>query len=317
MATEHAADEAGGEVVYSSDGLAALPRPPAIPAKASEGSDGLDTKEYSAEEAFEVFSGKVYPSEGGSNYKLWQESPLQRLGRLQRELAELEQDVASDDSAVQTAVQDLKSRLQKTKLSNQQELTQKITSSVNQGTTITTPPAAVESTSDVDLRLKRLEEAIGSSRSSEASLMDRLTRIEESVAKLDDTQLEALTKKAKVIRQDLEAATKARNKLMSSLSRSEDSKSITELYDQMVQLQGLSSHLPALTQRLQVLAHQHQDSATWATRLRAMEEAANSMQSQMTTLEQALDKMQLGLQENTFQMAENMKALDTRIQQLK
>jgi uncharacterized protein (DUF2235 family) len=125
-----------------------------------------------------------------------------------------------------------------------------------------------------------------------------------------------LSKKTKVIRHDLEAASKARNKLLAASSRSEDSKTIAELYDQMIQLEGVSSHLPILSNRLAALASQHVDAASWATRLQATEAMASTLLSSLTILEQAVAKTEAGQHENAVTMAENLKALDVRLQAL-
>ena len=111
MPKEHAADRAAGEVVYSSEGLPTVvaPTPKAINRSADERGDmnvldagGKNNAPATAEQAFEVFSGKVYPISvgraggavrtGGPN----SESTAQRLSRLQREVDELEQDLMSD-----------------------------------------------------------------------------------------------------------------------------------------------------------------------------------------------------------------------------
>ena len=113
--SEHEADEAGGEAIYSSEGLApvSIPPPPIIvtPWKNSDenedkersGSCYLDTSSsVHPREAFQVFSGKVFRGTvygDHSNFGKGQvESPLERLARLRWEVSELERDFGHDEN---------------------------------------------------------------------------------------------------------------------------------------------------------------------------------------------------------------------------
>mmetsp|Transcript_46960 Transcript_46960/g.142207 ORF Transcript_46960/g.142207 Transcript_46960/m.142207 type:complete len:289 (-) Transcript_46960:1309-2175(-) len=105
-------DAAGGEAVFSSDGLPPLPvPPPPIPAPERSGpeDDGIDLGGVAPERAFEVFSGRVYlnnervrngggsvsaPSAAGGAAAV-AESPLVRLARLSAEVKELEAELAA------------------------------------------------------------------------------------------------------------------------------------------------------------------------------------------------------------------------------
>jgi Dynamitin len=183
----------------------------------------------------------------------------------------------------------------------------------------------------VEDRMKRLELAVGASGSNSSvgvvgnsgcvSVLDRLNKLENLHNKLDDKQSEQLQKRAKVIRQDLEAAAKARNKLMTAggangIGAAEDSKTISALYDQLQSLSGMSEHLPVLTQRLQLLAQQHSSAATWDTRLRAVESITMKLEHHVTSVEQAIQNLNISVQENVKQMQQNMNALDERMNQI-
>lgn len=128
------ADAAGGEAIYSSDGLPPLPAPVPpiksrqdVPASAeADDDDGdaiLDSESMSPTDAFEVFGGRAYlrPAGGsrrsggsaaaataarnlvagsaaGGGTGLAVEPPLVRLARLSAELTELERDLATSSS---------------------------------------------------------------------------------------------------------------------------------------------------------------------------------------------------------------------------
>mmetsp|Transcript_6598 Transcript_6598/g.15816 ORF Transcript_6598/g.15816 Transcript_6598/m.15816 type:complete len:425 (+) Transcript_6598:17-1291(+) len=109
------ADAAGGEAIYSSDGLPPLPAPvpPVTSSGATDDADNvLDSDHVSPAAAFEVFGGKAYlrpggggggrsvatgnivaGSSSGTRTGLSVEPPLVRLARLSAELSELERDL--------------------------------------------------------------------------------------------------------------------------------------------------------------------------------------------------------------------------------
>lgn len=114
------ADAAGGEAIYSSDGLPPLPAPvPPIKSRQEADDDDaiLDSESMSPTDAFEVFGGRAYlrPAGGsrrsngaaaaagnlvagsaaGGGTGLAVEPPLVRLARLSAELTELERDLAA------------------------------------------------------------------------------------------------------------------------------------------------------------------------------------------------------------------------------
>ena len=411
---EHAADEAGGEVIYSYDGdehPAIVTQSPPL-ASVARGNSEKDEAAPSALQAFETFAGKVYapPSSTatvvGAFSSLKGETALERLGRLQQEIQQLEIDLsltapkktlvapapsASPDAAsggvlvetvnrneeeededdVQTSllltVQDMKVRLARVGVIPPQDaLTahvqtaatsiQSLSSKADSGaggagdvpsTTTSAPPQDTATTAPgrtfvataLETRLQRLERLTGlasvSSASYEsASFLERLMALEETFLSkvLDDKELEIKAKKAKVIRQDLEAAAKARNKLMAnstggvssasaassgiaaslSMTAASDAKILAALHDQYVQLHGLTPHLPLLAQRLQALARQHQEAAVQATQLQATQELADHLSQHVTQLEQAVQTTQVAIQQSTMQMAQNIQALDER-----
>jgi small-conductance mechanosensitive channel len=111
---------------------------------------------------------------------------------------------------------------------------------------------------------------------------------------------------------DLEAASKARSKLTSS-SSSADNKTISELHAQLIQLEGLSEHLPALTHRLQQLAHLHVGAANFSSRLTQSEESLAKIQGSLANLELSLTKVEQSMVENVLTMDANLKKLEERL----
>lgn len=109
----------------------------------------------------------------------------------------------------------------------------------------------------------------------------------------------------------MEAASKARNKLASggSTAAAAEAKTITALHDEMMQLQGISQHLPALVQRLQQLAHVHVQSAHFSSRLTITEQELQTMSTTISNLQECLNKVEHSMLENMTTMQENMKLL--------
>jgi hypothetical protein len=344
---EHAADEAAGEVIFSSDGLEPplVTSPPPLPSSTPDDDDKAvwETTGISAAQAFEVFAGKVYTTHSSTTTTTPRlrstlvETPWQRLARLEQEVFELQADLAGGDdgdeaqghAAVTQAVRALQERLSHTTVTSsavQERLSQQLAASAVSLTGKDTAEATATTTTnsskaspeiDWDGRLRKLETLIGSTgggRTERHSLGERLAATEASLAQMSDKDLEASLKKAKVIRQDLEAASKARNKLLASRdANAESSKAIAALHDQMTQLQGLSGLLPVLVQRLTGLATQHAQATTWSQRLAATEQQAAQLQTATRQLDASLGQLEGSLQTSVQQMEDNMKALDAKL----
>jgi len=287
------------------------------------------------------------------------DTPTQRLEQIRQALEDVSLEVAGDE-ALQRQVRSLQDRLLAEQRQLQKVLRQRGSSSGGDsggggGEPSSAPAPAAEGQevpSDLESLLLRLERAVGSIGGGMAggaaggnekgyqnqSLLERLSALEQSMEYLDAGKLEALSRKAKVIRQDLEAASKARNKLLSAASSSSasssitgrggsgsagagadhDARTITALYDKMVELQEVSAHLPALTARLQSLSAQHADAATWASRLAACERDATRLATLLSSTESAIAQLQANWNDVVSkQLQGNLIALDERIELVK
>lgn len=331
---KHDADVAGGdkEIVYSYDGSDVPPL--TFPIRATPLAELDESSRIPPEEAFQIFANKLYASNPYSSNQRSEttsqsnESPLVRLSRLQRELKELEMDCSTDEGALfQGPIENLREKLQSLSTLQAQKQ-QSLSSSIQKAMLGLTEPIPVEGPPSVpsvdgtslEERLTRLEKYYSSNGLSATSgggtnLLNRLDALEDQFSKLDEKKLDLLQKRSKVIRQDLEAAVKARHKLSSSNSMvsADDSKIIAALYDDFQRLQGLSQHLPALTQRLQALAHQHADSATRTARFKAMEQMTLDLSAQVQSIEVALTSLDSSIKQNATLIHENIQALEERL----
>jgi hypothetical protein len=344
------ADEAGGEVVYSSDGMTpvAATKPPPVQQSLPSEETVLDSDDFAPETAFEVFQGKVYStSTATKKMSKENESPLDRLARLSTEVADIESLLKSTastsgkefDKQLVDLATDLKTRLDTvsshkmehddlTRLMRQQlqslkdqpssaSTTNALASAVTTGVVYELYGRASNPTSTMESRIIKLERLLGSSQNqvTHNSLVSRLEELESLVQTVDQQVLDQTATKAKVIRADLEAASKARNKLTATYKK-EDSKMIQQLHQQMVEMEGLSRYLPSLVERLQQLSGLHVQASTFSSRLQQVEKSANQLGATVTGLESTLDQVQSNMVENVQTMENNMKDLDERLKKL-
>jgi len=114
---------------------------------------------------------------------------------------------------------------------------------------------------------------------------------------------------------DLEAAAKARSKLSSSLSSlpAEDVAAISALHDQLIDLEGVSSHLPAIVSRLGELSELHSQAADFSTRLSAVEGAANETERLLRGVEEAIEGVEGGWKSNLEAIERSVAKIDERV----
>ncbi len=391
---EHTADEAGGEAVFSSDGLpsllAPLP-PPVINSAATSNEGGDDNADAVIEESstpvdvFESFhahatavgwsglSKTTINADSTSSF----EDPRRALFRLRAEVDLLEAAFAAEgqtqhetsDANGQYQLQQLKSRLEnmlggdasaditleKLLRGRQEDLSRVIakdvqnfqkgedlsedmdklnisavgddknekrdgkivyelySSSLGQQQQNPSPRAVT-----LEERLRKLETILGSTATAtdatSKSLLERLNDAERLVKDMDMKEVDKLAAKAKVVRSDLEAAARARQKLASSSSSSrvndEDARTLTALHTHLVELEGISTYLPALTVRLTELATLHSNAAEFGERLNVCEEAVNGSEKMLESVESSLNKMEEGWKRNMEVVENNVNRLD-------
>ena len=88
---------------------------------------------------------------------------------------------------------------------------------------------------------------------------------------------------------------------------------IQQLYQQMIDLEGLGSYLPNLVERLQQLNSLHQQASTFGTRLQELERGAVQVEASVGQLEDGMTTLQGTIVENIATMEKNMKKLDEKL----
>ena len=185
-------------------------------------------------------------------------------------------------------------------------------------------------------RLRNLELAVGSTSHAHStsaaggvdgdgrSILERVREAEALVREVDASAIDRLAARAKVVRADLEAAARAKSKLSSSSSSSsatsrsggDDARTVSELHAAMLELDGVSAHLPALISRLVELSGLHSSAADFGTRLGAAEKALVRSEATLASVEEALSRMEGGWKENVGVVERNVDRLDGLLKSL-
>lgn len=200
MTSIDSADEAGGEAIYSSDGLPSLaaPRAPKLASNVStSGNDVLDSNDLvDPAAAMSIFS----PTS--------KESAHAKLARLQREAAELEKELQGEDVSklVLALASQIGNRLNEqdnlTKLLDDYKKKEKTEGKKEEtdGLVYELYGGTAASLSATDERIIRLEHILGSSGTSEPCIMTRLQDLEIKMQRVDAKSLDDAATRAKVIR---------------------------------------------------------------------------------------------------------------------
>lgn len=116
----------------------------------------------------------------------------------------------------------------------------------------------------------------------------------------------------------MEAAVKARSKLAhySSTYNEDDVMTISSLYDQMKDIEGISRQLPTIVERLQQLALLHSQAADFSKRLSSVEEDARHNERICKSLESTFASLDKGLASNLSIIEANMEKLDNQMKDL-
>ena len=114
---------------------------------------------------------------------------------------------------------------------------------------------------------------------------------------------------------DLEAAARAKAKLSSpspnhTSTTAQESQILTALHNQLIELEGISAYLPALTVRLTELSNLHSNAANFGVRLDAAETVVSRSEVLLRNVEESLRKLETGWKANMEAVEGNVKKLD-------
>ena len=327
--------------MFSSDGLDPL-QPPVVvrppPLASAAAAKDKDNSDQGGDAQFAVVDEDgydVYQALEALGVRPTATSASERLHKIESDLHQLQRE-AAEDQALQGRVAELQERLRKQQQQQQQQqssLHSEFASGGGGAARDASDAAALASPrSDVETLLLRLEKAVGSMHHHDPhgrGLLERVQALEESVGIVSETKLDALGAKVKVIRQDLEAASKAKNKLQmgsgaaggggggGSAAAASDPKVIAELYDALQQVAPMQSLLPVVAQRLEALQGQHRQVSTFSSRLAVLEASTTALETTLKSAEASAAKLEANWQSSVApQLRANLQAIDERLAKL-
>lgn len=323
--------------MFSSDGLDPL-QPPVVvrpPPLASAAAKDKDSSDQGGDAQFAVVDEEgydVYQALEALGVRPSVTSASERLHKIEADLHQLQLE-AAEDQALQGRVAELQERLRKQQQQQQSSLHSEFASGDGGAARDASDSAALASPrSDVETLLLRLEKAVGSMNHHDPhgrGLLERVQALEESVGLVSETKLDAVGAKVKVIRQDLEAASKAKNKLQmgsgsaggggggGSAAAASDPKVIAELYDALQQVAPMQSLLPVVAQRLEALQGQHRQVSTFSSRLAVLEASTKALETTVKSAEASAAKLEANWQSSVApQLQANLQAIDERLAKL-
>jgi len=175
--------------------------------------------------------------------------------------------------------------------------------------------------SSLDRRLAMLERTVGpppqddhtTPGSSFPDLQTGLRALSKKLELLDQTKLDRITQRTRVIIQELESVetTKARTTQQTADEKARSSQ-VDSLYNLMTRWDSVATSVPQIVARLQSLKEVHEESATALLRLDAVDKQAESINQLLQEGKNALNKVSQNFAANMKVMESNMVSLEGR-----
>lgn len=146
-----------------------------------------------------------------------------------------------------------------------------------------------------------------------ADLHSAVAHLQRRVALLDAGTLEGISKRLNVVTVDIERMLARKAELEGATSNPDTDRKVEELYEFCQRWSSTSAALPALVARLRSLQNLHQQSASFGSRLAALERQQDELQTLLETTHAAVGDLTVGLQRNMTVMQENMQSLEAKL----
>eukprot|EP00933_Yihiella_yeosuensis_P027356 TRINITY_DN2123_c0_g1_i1.p1 TRINITY_DN2123_c0_g1~~TRINITY_DN2123_c0_g1_i1.p1 ORF type:complete len:470 (+),score=94.50 TRINITY_DN2123_c0_g1_i1:1292-2701(+) len=141
-----------------------------------------------------------------------------------------------------------------------------------------------------------------------------VTQLQKRVSLLDNQKLDSISKGVDKVMREIEQvlAKKAELEGIGNSDKDLDRK-VSELYDFCHKWNATAASLPAIVTRLQSLQALHQQSASFASRLAALELQQDELNKLLQTTSASVKELGAGLHENMSIVRENMRTLEEKI----
>jgi len=146
-----------------------------------------------------------------------------------------------------------------------------------------------------------------------SDLQSAVEQLHKRLSLLDAQKLDSIRNGVHKVMGDLEQALAKKAELEGSGADPELDKKVSRLYDLCHRWSGAASSLPALVSRLQTLQALHQQSASFASRLGALEKQQDELAGLLDATSIAVQELGVSMQENMRIMKDNMQSLEEKI----
>jgi len=146
-----------------------------------------------------------------------------------------------------------------------------------------------------------------------SDLQSAVEQLHKRLSLLDAQKLDSIRNGVHKVMGDLEQALAKKAELEGSGADPELDKKVSRLYDMCHRWGAAASSLPTLVSRLQTLQALHQQSASFASRLGALEKQQDELVGLLDATSIAVQELGISMQENMRIMKDNMQSLEEKI----
>lgn len=159
--------------------------------------------------------------------------------------------------------------------------------------------------------LAEMEKKIGISGAKDQDIYHTMIQLHQRMGLLDPQKLESIRTIAGKAKAGLDAAAMQKDQLPGRDGHVD--KKVKDLYDTCYRWTPVAANLPAVVTRMQSLEALHQMSASFTSRLGALEHEQEELMKILEVTNMAMSEMQKGMQENMMILKENMEALEKKL----
>lgn len=151
-----------------------------------------------------------------------------------------------------------------------------------------------------------------------SDLQVTVTQVQKRVALLDQHKIDSISNRVRGVMNEVESMLVKKAELLNAGSADHDlDQKVSELYEFCHRWSSTAASLPAIVSRLQSLQALHYQSASFVSRLSALEQQQDELAKLLETTNEAVQALGKSLQENMSTVKENMKTLEEKISKVK
>lgn len=146
-----------------------------------------------------------------------------------------------------------------------------------------------------------------------ADLQTAVTHLQKRVSVLDTQKIDTIRAGVQKVMGDMDALAAKKAELEGGSTDQNLDKKVNQLYEFCHRWSATAASLPAIVSRLQSLQALHQQSASFASRLLALEQQQDELTKLLEVTNTAVQQLGKGLQENMTIMNDNMRSLEEKL----